>query len=81
VKTCVPIAMAPTREVVPVLAATVKFTVPEPVPDPLGLIHVWLLVAAHAQPAAVVTVNDPELPPAAIVVFVGVSTYEQVFAA
>jgi hypothetical protein len=81
VKTCVPIAMAPTRDVVPVFAATVKFTVPDPVPEPVGVIHVWLLVAAHAQPAAAVTVNEPDAPAPAIVVFVGDSTYEHVLAA
>ena len=56
----------PVRIVPAVLAATVNATVPFPDPDapPVTVIHVLLLVAVHAQPAAVVTALLP-VPPAA----------------
>jgi hypothetical protein len=56
----------PTRVVAVVLAATVKVTVPFPDPDapPVTAIHVTLLAAVHAHPAAVVTVLVPVPPDA-----------------
>ena len=74
VKTCEPMLMAPTREVVPGFAATVKLTEPDAVPDPLAVIHDWLVVAAQTQPLAVATVNEPEPPTPSTVVLVGVRT-------
>jgi hypothetical protein len=49
----------------PVFAATVKLTVPEPVPlAPLvTVIQFTLLAAVHAHPDCVVTVTGPPLPP------------------
>jgi hypothetical protein len=60
------IVSVPTRVVAVGLAATVKVTVPFPDPDapPVTAIHVTLLAAVHAHPAAVVTVLVP-LPPEA----------------
>lgn len=53
--------MVPVRDA-PVLAATVKFTVPFPEPLLLVVTQLALLIAVHAQPDEVVTPNDP-LPP------------------
>src|SRR4051794_40163491 len=52
---------AAVREVVAVLAATLKATVPGPVPLPpaVGVSHTALLVVVQAQPAGAVTVTDP----------------------
>jgi hypothetical protein len=60
------IVNVPTRVAVPVCGATVKATVPFPVPDAPAVtaIHVSLLTAVHVQPAAVVTALLP-VPPAA----------------
>ncbi len=61
------IVSAPVRGVVTVLAATLKVTVPAPLP--LGpdetTIHTSLVCAVHAQPAAAVTVIGAPVPPAA----------------
>jgi hypothetical protein len=56
-----------------VLAATVKLTVPLPVPlAPCVIVtHDAVLAAVHAQPAPAVTVTLPEPPPAAILVLCG----------
>lgn len=56
----------PLRLVVPVLAATLKVTVPPPVPaaPAVTVIHAALLTAVHAQPAAALTVVLA-VPPAA----------------
>jgi hypothetical protein len=61
------IVSVPVRPVVPVLAATLKPTVPDPDPDapPVTVIHAALLTALHAQPAPAVTVLLP-VPPAAV---------------
>jgi hypothetical protein len=56
----------PVRLVVPVLAATLNVTGPDPEPEApeVTVIHVALLAAVHRQPAATVTVLLP-VPPAA----------------
>ena len=64
----------------PVFAATVKAV--EPVPVPLApdvtVIHVTVLIAVHAHPAALVTFSTGPLPPAAsIEALVGLTVYEQ----
>jgi hypothetical protein len=53
--------IVPTRELVPVFAATEKATLPLPLPE-AGLptvIQLALLAAVHVQPAVAVTVTDP----------------------
>jgi hypothetical protein len=62
VNVCVAIAIVPTRGV-PVFAATLKPTVPVPVPEaPLvTVIHGAPLTAVHAHAAVVVTVTVPML--------------------
>lgn len=61
------IVNVPTRVDVPVLAATVKLTLPFPDPDAPALteIHVLLLTAVHVQPAMAVTVLLP-VPPVGV---------------
>jgi hypothetical protein len=56
--------MVPVRGVVVVLAATLKVTVPlpEPLAPAVTVSQVALLVAVHAHPLDVVTVNEP-VPP------------------
>jgi hypothetical protein len=51
----VAIVIVPLRNA-PGFAATVKFTVPEPDPDPVTVIHEAVVAAVHEQPACVVTV-------------------------
>ena len=48
----------------PVLAATVNWTVPLPLPDepPVTVIHDTLLTAVHAQPVLAVTLTLPVKP-------------------
>ncbi len=60
------IVSVPAREVDPLLAATVKPTLAEPVPlaPEVTAIHAALLVAVHAQPAGEVRATVP-LPPLA----------------
>jgi hypothetical protein len=74
-----PAVMPPLRKAVVLFDATVKFTLPLPVPE-LGVasvIHEFALAADQAQPACVVTVKE-KLPPAApALVPVGFSVYEQ----
>ena len=72
VPACVTVKMCPAMERVPVLAApvfaaTVKGTVPFPVPPagPLNVIHVTVDAALHAQPAVTVTPTEPGPPAAA----------------
>ena len=58
----------PVRLVVPVLAALLNVTVPDPEPDApaLTVIHAALLTAVHAQPVPAVTMLLPGPPAAAI---------------
>jgi len=62
---CPAIVIVPERPG-PLVEATVKLTVPFPLPpDPeLIVIHGCALVAVHAQPAPAVTVTDPVPPDA-----------------
>jgi hypothetical protein len=66
VNVCPATVSVPVRELVEVLAAMLKLTVP--LPDPLApavtVIHAALLTAVHAQPVVVVTFVPP-VPPAA----------------
>jgi|SRR5215831_731703 len=64
VKTCPPTEMEPVREA-PLLACTVKLTVPLPTPvaPPVMVIQPSLLAAFQRQPAPVVTLNEPLPPP------------------
>jgi hypothetical protein len=57
----------PDRAAEPVLAATEKLDVPEPVPEvPVVIVtQVAPLDAVQAQPAVVVTATDPDAPPTA----------------
>jgi hypothetical protein len=66
VKACPPPVIVPVRLALPVFAATVNDTVPvpEPLAVPVTVIQLAVLAAVQAQPAIVVTVNDP-VPPAA----------------
>ena len=61
VKVLPPIVSVPFRAVVAALAATVYETEPLPLPvaPAVMVIHVALLEAVHAQPAAAVTVTEP----------------------
>jgi hypothetical protein len=65
VNVCPAIVSVPLRAAA-LFAATVKATVPLPVPDPplVMLIHDAFDAAVHVHPLAVVTVDDP-LPPLA----------------
>jgi hypothetical protein len=67
VKVLPAIVSVPVRLVVPVLAATLKVTVPPPVPaaPAVTVIHTALLTAVHVQPAAALTVVLT-VPPAAV---------------
>src|SRR5439155_1028563 len=66
VKVCPAIVSVPVRELVPVLAATVKATLPLPVwlLPPVKVIELALLATVHAHALVVVTVVLP-VPPAA----------------
>jgi hypothetical protein len=66
VNVCPPTVIVPVRLALPVLAATLNDTVAVPVPLAalVTVIQLAVLDAVHAQPAMVVTVNDP-VPPAA----------------
>jgi hypothetical protein len=61
----VPIVTVPVREVVPVFAATLNVAVPDPFPVEPVVIHVALLTAVHAHPAAALTVAVTVAPVAA----------------
>src|SRR5436190_18511178 len=63
----------PVRELVPVLAATVKATLPLPVRllPPVKVIQLALLATVHAHPLVVVTVVLPVPPAAATLCDVG----------
>ena len=65
---CPAIVIVPVRAAVPVLAATLKPTVP--LPDPLAplvtVIHVAFETADHVHPADTVTATDPLSPAATI---------------
>ena len=62
------IVSVPTRFVVPVWAATLNATVPDPVPaaPAVTVIHAALLTAVHTHPAPALTVVLPEPPAAGI---------------
>src|SRR5262245_13668262 len=64
VKTCPRTEMPPVREP-PLLACTIKLTVPLPTPEapPVMEIQPSAVVALQSQPASVVTLNDPLPPP------------------
>ena len=74
-----PAVMPPFRTEMVLFDATVKLTLPLPIPE-LGVasvIHEFVLAADQAQPACVVTMKE-KLPPAApALVPVGFSVYEQ----
>ena len=77
------IVIVPVR-FLPVLAVTLKATLPLPAPlcPEVTTIHAAWLVAVQAQPAAAVTATDgPGPPPAPIDVLVGAIAYEQLAAA
>ena len=67
------IVNVPVRSLPVAFAATVKLTVPFPVPlDPLlTVIQAALLTAVHVQPACVVTETAPVPPALSIEVFIG----------
>jgi hypothetical protein len=71
VNVCPPIVIVPVRGDVAVCAAAEKPTVPGPLPEEPDVTvnqPELLLVAVHAQPAAVFTVAEP-VPPAAATVW------------
>ena len=76
------IVSVPWRVCVAVFAVAENVTMPPPVPLAPVLIvsHPGaLLVAVHAQPAVVVTVEEPLPPPATIEALVGVIEYAQLW--
>ena len=73
----------PVRALEPVVAATLKVTVPVPLPLPPAVIviHEALLCAVQLQPAVVCTVVDPVPPPVAAALVVGAIVNEHAAAA
>jgi hypothetical protein len=66
VNVCPPTVIVPVRLMLPVFAATENVTLPvsEPLAELVTVIQLAPLAAVQAQPADVVTVNEP-VPPAA----------------
>ena len=79
VTVCPAMVIAPVRCVVPVFGATLKLTLPFPVPlgVPVSVIQVTPVNELHPHPAAAVIVTDPVPPPAGTVCDVGLTAYVQ----